>query len=61
LAPLLPIAALCIVAGAAHGDTFTPKAVAKMLIKNRAMNANTTVSLTALPTAIGPPPTDKPL
>ena len=47
--------------GGTHGDTFTPKAVARMLIRNRAMKANTTVSLTALPTAVGPPPTDRPL
>jgi len=44
-----------------HGATFTPNAVARMLIRNSAMNANTTVSLTALPTAVGPPPTESPL
>ena len=44
-----------------HGDTFTPNAVARMLIKNRAMKANTTVSLTAFPTPVAPPSTDRPL
>ena len=44
-----------------HGATFTPNAVARMLIRNSAMKANTTVSLTALPTAVGPPPTCSPL
>ena len=30
-----------------HGATFTPNAVARMLMRNSAMNAKTTVSLTA--------------
>src|SRR4029078_9652430 len=33
----------------------------RMLMRNSAMKANTTVSLTALPTAVGPPPKCSPL
>ena len=44
-----------------HGATFTPRAVARMLIRNNAMKANTTVSLTALPTPAGPPLTVVPM
>ncbi|COY57512.1 Uncharacterised protein [Mycobacterium tuberculosis] len=38
-----------------------PTAVTTMLITNKTMKANTTVSFTARPTPAGPPPTDMPL
>ena len=41
--------------------TCTPTAVTMTLIANSAMKVNTTVSLTALPTPAGPPPTEMPL
>ena len=41
--------------------TFTPSAVTTMLMKNKPMNEKTTVSFTAFPTPVGPPPTERPL
>jgi hypothetical protein len=45
----------------AHNVTLTPTAVAMTLMTNSATNEYTTVSLTALPTPAGPPPTEMPL
>ena len=44
-----------------HGVTWKPTAVTITLITNSATKENTTVSLTALPTPAGPPPTEVPM